>query len=122
MDGNRAVGFGECGGEGGSNDLLLAPIQETGADEDPIYLWLEKLEGEKERLEEVRLLYVAATRAKQRLHLLGSTSATQAKDGALELKVPPNRSLLGRIWPVVASGICASRGAGDFLGSSVSTQ
>ena len=29
------------GGEYASNDLLLAPIQETGAAEDPIYLWLE---------------------------------------------------------------------------------
>ncbi len=101
METVRSASMG--GGEYASNDLLLAPIQETGAAEDPIYLWLEKLESEKERLEEVRLLYVAATRAKQRLHLLGSTSATQAKDGALELKVPPNRSLLGRIWPVVAS-------------------
>ena len=51
--------------------LLLAPIRQTGADEDPIYRWLRKLEAEKEHLEAGRLLYVAATRAKQRLHLLG---------------------------------------------------
>ncbi|WON73024.1 UvrD-helicase domain-containing protein [Nitrosospira sp. Is2] len=86
-----------------SNDLLLAPIQETGAAEDRTYLWLEKLEREKERLEDERLLYVAATRARQRLHLLGSTNATSGKDGGLELKPPPTRALLSRIWALVES-------------------
>jgi ATP-dependent helicase/nuclease subunit A len=85
----------------GSTDLLLAPIQETGAAEDRIYSWLEKLENEKERLEDERLLYVAATRARRRLHLLGSTSVALGKDGGPELKPPPTRSLLSRIWPVV---------------------
>jgi ATP-dependent helicase/nuclease subunit A len=83
-----------------SNDLLLAPIQETGAAEDPIYAWLRKLESEKERLEDERLLYVAATRAKQRLHLLGSVSAALGKDGGVELKPPPDRALLSRMWAV----------------------
>ncbi|WP_256209121.1 exodeoxyribonuclease V subunit beta [Nitrosospira sp. Nsp14] len=118
-------------GAGGGNDLLLAPIQETGADEDSIYLWLEKLEGEKERLEDGRLLYVAATRARQRLHLLGSTSAALAKDGGLELKPPPSRSLLSRIWPVVAPeyaqaaaraislGFVFQRGGGDGAGNCI---
>ena len=53
--------------EDGAADLLLAPIQETGADDDPIYRWLQKLEAEKERLEAGRLLYVAATRAQAAL-------------------------------------------------------
>ena len=59
------------------NDLLLAPIQETGGEADRIYSWLEKLDGEKERLEDGRLLYVAATRARQRLHLLGSAGVRE---------------------------------------------
>jgi ATP-dependent exoDNAse (exonuclease V) beta subunit len=84
-----------------SNDLLLAPIQETGAAEDRTYLWLEKLESEKERLENERLLYVAATRARQYLHLLGSTSASTGRNGLLELKPPPSGALLSRIWAVV---------------------
>lgn len=84
-----------------SNDLLLAPIQETGAAEDRTYLWLEKLESEKERLENERLLYVAATRARQRLHLLGSTSASTGRNGSLDLKPPPREALLSRIWAVV---------------------
>ena len=53
--------------------LLLAPIKETGADGDPIYDYLVRLAAEKESHEDGRLLYVAATRAKQHLHLLGDT-------------------------------------------------
>ncbi|MDN5936165.1 MAG: UvrD-helicase domain-containing protein, partial [Nitrosospira sp.] len=83
------------------NDLLLAPIQETGAEADPIYSWLEKLDGEKARFEDERLLYVAATRARRRLHLLGSTGLVGGHDGAFELKPPAAKSLLNKIWPVV---------------------
>ena len=83
------------------DDLLLAPIQETGADADRIYAWLERLEGEKERLEDERLLYVAATRAKKRLHLLGSTSLVFSREGQHELRPPARKSLLSKIWAVV---------------------
>ena len=60
-------------------DLLLAPIQETGAASDLTYHWLEKLDREKEYFEDERLLYVAATRAKKFLHLLGNTHGRQAR-------------------------------------------
>jgi ATP-dependent exoDNAse (exonuclease V) beta subunit len=83
------------------SELLLAPIQETGAKDDPIYAWLEKQDGEKERFENQRLLYVAATRAKKRLHLLGSIDAIPDNRGGFELKQPDERTLLSRIWPVV---------------------
>ena len=82
-------------------DLLLAPIQETGAADDPIYAWLQKLEAEKESLEAARLLYVAATRAKQRLHLLGDTRYVPDRDGELALKSPAGNALLCKLWPVV---------------------
>ena len=85
----------------GTADLLLAPIQETGADEDPIYQWLQILEAEKERLEAGRVLYVAATRARQRLHLLGDTRLAADDDGVPELKPPGERTLLNRLWPMV---------------------
>jgi ATP-dependent exoDNAse (exonuclease V) beta subunit len=85
----------------GEADLLLAPIQETGADDDPIYRWLQMLEAEKERLEAGRLLYVAATRARQRLHLLGDTRLAADDNGVPELKPPGERTLLNRLWPMV---------------------
>jgi ATP-dependent exoDNAse (exonuclease V) beta subunit len=85
------------------NDLLLAPIQETGGEADRIYSWLEKLEGEKERLEDGRLLYVAATRARQRLYLLGSTGIRQGEGPfePFELKPPAGKTLLSKIWSMV---------------------
>jgi ATP-dependent exoDNAse (exonuclease V) beta subunit len=86
---------------GGGADLLLAPIQETGAEEDPVYRWLQALEAGKEQLESGRLLYVAATRARERLHLLGDTRLATDDDGVPEVKAPGERTLLGRLWPLV---------------------
>jgi ATP-dependent exoDNAse (exonuclease V) beta subunit len=91
------------GEEDSAVDLLLAPIHETGADEDPIYHWLKKLEAEKEQLEAGRLLYVAATRAKRRLHLLGDTGLKVDAAGAPQLRAPGGRALLRQLWPMVES-------------------
>ncbi|HEY1205756.1 MAG TPA: UvrD-helicase domain-containing protein, partial [Bryobacteraceae bacterium] len=55
----------------GAPDLLLAPIHATGAGEDQTYEYLKLIEKRKSELEAGRLLYVAATRAKSELHLLG---------------------------------------------------
>lgn len=76
--------------------LLLAPIKESGADDDRAYRYLRKLEIAAEDLEAARLLYVAATRAEHRLHLLACTRC----DDHGELKPPAPRSLLARAWPV----------------------
>ena len=89
-------------GEDGAADLLLAPIHETGADDDPIYQWLQKLEAGKERLEAGRLLYVAATRARQRLHLLGEARLATDEDGMRQVKAPGERTLLSQLWPMAA--------------------
>ncbi len=99
MEHPRGILFAGERNEG--SDLLLAPIQETGTVADRIYSWLEKLNGEKERFEDERLLYVAATRAKARLHLLGSTGLVCGHDGVFELKPPAVKTLLSKIWPVV---------------------
>jgi ATP-dependent exoDNAse (exonuclease V) beta subunit len=59
------------GGEGG---IVFAPIKAEGADADPMYRWIELLERERSARERGRLLYVAVTRAKRVLHLLGTVS------------------------------------------------
>ena len=82
-------------------DLLLAPIQKAGATNDLIYSWLDKFDCEKESFEDERLLYVAATRTKKFLHLLGNTVLTSDIDGSDELKPPLGRSLLSKLWRVV---------------------
>ena len=79
-------------------DLLLAPVREAGEEKSPIYEYLKRLEKQKQDYETGRLLYVATTRAKQQLYLLGS-AAINSKG---ELSDPPFRSLLSQLWPVVS--------------------
>ena len=85
------------------SDLLLAPIQETGAEIDSIYLWMEKLDRDKEQFEADRLLYVAATRAKNFLHLLGHVGLASDTNGKTVLKKPVAGTLLNRLWLTVHS-------------------
>lgn len=82
----------------GNVDLLLAPIHETGANNDSIYTWLQKLDNDKAHFENQRLLYVAATRAKKKLHLLGDVGLSPDND---EIKQPISGGLLNLLWPVV---------------------
>ncbi len=89
-------------GDHGSSDLLLAPIKESGAGDDLIYKYLCHLDRQRGYHENGRLLYVAATRARSRLHLLGRCQVREQADG-LEIKQPPKISLLHQLWPVVAA-------------------
>ena len=86
----------------GSSSLLLAPINPSGGDEEPTYEYVRRLDREKEGHEEGRLLYVAATRAKKRLHLVGGTRLGSGSAGP-ELKRPGRGVLLAKLWPAVES-------------------
>jgi len=55
-----------------ANTLILAPIHATGDESDSIYNYVKRQHAVKTDYETGRLLYVAATRAKQRLHLFFS--------------------------------------------------
>ncbi len=78
------------------SDLLLAPIKPRGQKEDAIYAYLKYVDKQKQHYEAARLLYVATTRTKKTLHLLGSVTL---KDGSI--KNPPRGSLLSQLWPVI---------------------
>lgn len=84
-------------GARGGTDLLLAPVRESAQEGDAIYRYLARLDGIKHEHEAARLLYVGATRAKARLHLVG-----HAKPNAKGDPRPHPRSLLRRLWEVVA--------------------
>ncbi len=77
-------------------DLLLAPLKSAAVASDSIYRYIQRMERQKERHELARLLYVAATRAKSELHLLG---AVRLQDG--EAKPPAKDTLLSLLWPAV---------------------
>src|SRR6185436_10116001 len=108
---NEVVGMVRPPVKGGSEPpasgvLLLAPIKATGEETHPTYRYLRDLNADAEDVESSRLLYVAATRAENRLHLMACLGCD--KDG--ELKKPIARSLLSRAWPV-AEGSFHAEGA-----------
>lgn len=84
--------------------LLLGPIRASDTDEDQIYQYIAGIDREKSLLEDGRLLYVAATRARRRLHLV----ATVATDDHGGPRQPPKTSLLARLWPVVEPAFLAA--------------
>jgi ATP-dependent helicase/nuclease subunit A len=80
------------------SSLLLAPINPTGTGKDPLYELIRGLDKRKAGHEMARLLYVAATRARRRLHLLGDVK----RDDHGAAKEPPRGSLLQKLWSVVS--------------------
>ena len=84
----------------GRPDLLLAPLNARGSDQEPHYALVADLRREQELLERQRLLYVAATRAREQLHWFGHVSYRESH-GRRELQSPPANSLLATLWPVV---------------------
>jgi ATP-dependent exoDNAse (exonuclease V) beta subunit len=82
----------------------------AGNGEPTAYDYLKKLETERAAHEDERLLYVAATRAIRRLHLLGVAVADEKKDDGL--KPPANGTLLKLLWPGVAQSVFVGALAG----------
>jgi ATP-dependent helicase/nuclease subunit A len=85
--------------ENDREDLVLAPIREAGNFQAPIYDYINNTDKAKQSYEDARLLYVATTRTRKTLHLLGHASVKEKKD---EISCDPqSRSLLGHLWPTV---------------------
>ncbi|MGB0712618.1 MAG: UvrD-helicase domain-containing protein, partial [Gammaproteobacteria bacterium] len=83
----------------GPTGLILAPIR--GHDEpepDPINAYLGTLQTRARTLEDGRLLYVACTRAREHLHLLGHVRVVTDEEGNGTLRAPDARSMLGKLW------------------------
>ena len=74
---------------------VLIGVDRLGAHDD-LYRWLGYEDSRRDAHELVRLMYVAATRAKQSLHLFA------VLDGGRD-SAPPPRSLLATIWPTIAA-------------------
>ena len=77
-----------------------AEAGEDGDDADPLEQWMRRLAAEREALELGRVAYVAATRARRQLHLVGSMKI-RWKDDEPQLRRPGAGSLLGFLWPVL---------------------
>ncbi|NJC87509.1 MAG: DNA helicase UvrD [Desulfuromonas sp.] len=82
--------------------LLLAPLPPAGSDQsEPTYQALAGIHRDKDRLETLRLFYVAATRAKRTLHLLGHTTVDKEGNPA----APASGSLLHAVWETLEGDV-----------------
>ncbi|OGP14331.1 MAG: hypothetical protein A2054_03790 [Deltaproteobacteria bacterium GWA2_55_10] len=91
------------------DDLLLAPMERKGAEKSgSVYGYLFGLHREKVELEAARLLYVAATRARQSLYLLGHLNISEEN----ELR-PAARSFLDKISHAVTKEMVIDAQADD---------
>jgi ATP-dependent exoDNAse (exonuclease V) beta subunit len=85
---------------GDITEFLIAPIQSKGAEGGDAKKWVDRAYRERESQETRRILYVAATRAREELHLFARPSYKEDKDGALLLAEPFN-CLLATAWPAL---------------------
>ena len=81
------------------DQLVMAPLDQKGTQTSHLVNLIRNLDKEKQGYEVGRLLYVATTRAKQQLHLVGSVSLTekQLAEEVVQIK-PAERSLLAALW------------------------
>lgn len=83
----------------GRSAVILAPPPAAGGEEDSLYRYLQEFERSKRSAEVDRLLYVACTRARRRLHLIGRLDARlDDQSGALTLHRPKAGALLAHLW------------------------
>ena len=83
----------------GERDLLLAPSRSAVVSAEPIHSYIQGMESVLEGQEARRLLYVATTRAKRELHLLGAAKVKETKEG--REPAPESGSLLDLLWETV---------------------
>ncbi|MCI0517624.1 MAG: PD-(D/E)XK nuclease family protein, partial [Woeseiaceae bacterium] len=93
--------------------IVLSPVgPRAETDNDPLHQCIEVAEADKDRLELDRLLYVACTRARHALHLIGSVPLSADRTS---FRPPPAGSLLGRLWPAVEHDYVAAFAAGEGI-------
>jgi ATP-dependent helicase/nuclease subunit A len=92
----------ELPSQAGGFDLLVAPITPRGArSAEPLNRYLRSLQARRLAHERARLLYVAATRARQELHLL-----CEVPEGTAPR--PRSGTLLATLWPAIARELTAA--------------
>ncbi len=90
-------GLAEPDETGEVTEFLVAPLQSKGADRGKAKAWVDRAYAKREQQEMRRILYVAATRAREELHFF--TRAEYRDTGASLTLVEPAKSLLATAWP-----------------------
>jgi ATP-dependent exoDNAse (exonuclease V) beta subunit len=81
-------------------EFLVAPFQTKGEDRGKAKEWVDRVYRERETQEMRRILYVAATRARDQLHLFARPACKMEGNGEVSLSTPSN-SLLATAWPAL---------------------
>ncbi len=96
-----------CPDESGDiTEFLVAPLPSKGADSGKAKSWVDRAYRERESQEMRRILYVAATRARESLHFFARPEYKIGSDGSLTL-CEPSGSLLSTAWPALADEVHA---------------
>jgi len=90
-------GLAEPDETGALTEFLVAPLQSKGDEAGPTRRWVDSAYRERERQEMRRILYVAATRAREELHIFARPAYKQ--DGDSSTLIEPSNSLLATAWP-----------------------
>jgi ATP-dependent exoDNAse (exonuclease V) beta subunit len=98
-------GIAEPDEPGEITEFLVAPLQRKREEKGSAKAWVDRVYRERESQEDRRILYVAATRAREELHLFARPAYTE-KDGKLAL-VEPSNSLLAKAWPALEEEVGA---------------
>jgi ATP-dependent helicase/nuclease subunit A len=97
-------GLPEPDEDGALTEFLIAPVQYKGADPGAAKRWVGHARRNREDQEMRRILYVAATRAREELHLFAQPPY-KVNDDNTEQLVNPAKSLLATAWPALANEI-----------------
>jgi ATP-dependent exoDNAse (exonuclease V) beta subunit len=90
-------GLAEPDDSGEITEFLIAPQQSKGADKGGLKAWVDRVYRERESQEDRRILYVAATRAREELHLFTRPAYKVDANGEVNLCEPSN-CLLATAW------------------------
>lgn len=97
-------GLPEPGERGELTEFLIAPLQFKGEDPGAAKGWVDRARRAREAQEMRRILYVAATRAREELHLFAQPAYKIEADGTRKLAEPSN-CLLSTAWPALGDEI-----------------
>jgi ATP-dependent helicase/nuclease subunit A len=83
---------------GGITEFLVAPLPSKGTESGKAKRWVDRVYRQRESQEMRRILYVAATRAREELHLFARPAYKVERDGSFTLP-DPRGTLLATAWP-----------------------
>jgi ATP-dependent exoDNAse (exonuclease V) beta subunit len=99
-------GLSRSGNSGEITEFLIAPVQSKGADAGKAKAWVGRKYRERETQEMRRILYVAATRAREELHFFARPAFKADANGSPSL-AEPTGSLLATAWPALEAEVRA---------------